>query len=187
MSTTISEATKHLNNMVKLLKEFKKEVKAQKFKSEWNFENSSTIFAEFNSELNELKKLKHHNLARVIVEDLGQVIEKNDLNMKLIITNKDTTQNIVELEMASNLKKKEFYKKGIVIATDTVVINHELMKYASEVTVNCHWSRKNRTSYNSTRELVDTVANALKHDKQYPRLKRFTILGCDTADITPRG
>ncbi|HGD2248286.1 TPA: lpg2372 family Dot/Icm T4SS effector, partial [Legionella pneumophila] len=119
MSTTIDEATKRLDNMVKLLKEFKKEVKAQKFKSERNFENSSTIFAEFNSELNELKKLKHHNLARVIVEYLGQVIEKNDLNMKLIITNKDTTQNIVELEMTSNLKKKEFYKKGIVIATDT--------------------------------------------------------------------
>lgn len=99
MSTTIDEATKRLDNMVKLLKEFKKEVKAQKFKSERNFENSSTIFAEFNSELNELKKLKHHNLARVIVEYLGQVIEKNDLNMKLIITNKDTTQNIVELEM----------------------------------------------------------------------------------------
>lgn len=176
MSTTIDEATKRLDNMVKLLKEFKKEVKAQKFKSERNFENSSTIFAEFNSELNELKKLKHHNLARVIVEYLGQVIEKNDLNMKLIITNKDTTQNIVELEMTSNLKKKEFYKKGIVIATDTSAINHELMKYVSEVTVNCHWSRKNRTSYNSTRELVDTVANELKHEKQYPRLKRFTIL-----------
>ncbi|RYX72805.1 hypothetical protein D7281_15075, partial [Legionella pneumophila] len=73
MSTTIDEATKHLNNMVKLLKDFKKEVKAQKFKPERNFENSSTIFAEFNSELNELKKLKHHNLARVIVGDLGQV------------------------------------------------------------------------------------------------------------------
>ncbi|HDV5806341.1 TPA: hypothetical protein RJD87_002146, partial [Legionella pneumophila] len=58
MSTTIDEAIKHLDNMVKLLKEFKKEVKAQKFKPEWNFENSSTIFAEFNSELNELKKLK---------------------------------------------------------------------------------------------------------------------------------
>ncbi|ANN96967.1 TPA: lpg2372 family Dot/Icm T4SS effector [Legionella pneumophila] len=185
MSTTIDEAIKHLDNMVKLLKEFKKEVKAQKFKPEWNFENSSTIFAEFNSELNELKKLKHHNLARVIVGDLGQVIEKNDLNMKLIITNKDTTQNIVELEMTSNLKKKEFYKKGIVIATDTSAINHELMKYVSEVTVNCHWSRKNRTSYNSTRELVDTVANELKHEKQYPRLKRVTILGCDTADIIP--
>lgn len=55
MSTTIDEAIKHLDNMVKLLKEFKKEVKAQKFKPEWNFENSSAIFAEFNSELNELK------------------------------------------------------------------------------------------------------------------------------------
>lgn len=72
-----------------------------------------------------------------------------------------------------------------MIATDTSAINHELMKYVSEVTVNCHWSRKNRTSYNSTRELVDTVANELKHEKQYPRLKRFTILGCDTADIIP--
>ncbi|QLZ67778.1 hypothetical protein FOLKNPGA_00551 [Legionella sp. PC1000] len=183
MSADIDEATKHLNNMVKLLKEFKREVKAQKFKTEWDFENSSTIFAEFNSELNELKKLKHHNLARGIVEDLGQFIQKNDINLKLIITNKDTTQNIVELEMASNLKKKEFYKKGIVIATDTPVVNQELMKYVSEVTVNCHWSRKNRTSYNSTRELVDNVANELRHEKQYPRLKRFTILGCDTADI----
>ncbi|HGK7611871.1 TPA: hypothetical protein ACJ6J3_14635, partial [Legionella pneumophila] len=34
MSTTIDEAIKHLDNMVKLLKEFKKEVKAQKFKPE---------------------------------------------------------------------------------------------------------------------------------------------------------
>lgn len=32
MSTTIDEAIKHLDNMVKLLKEFKKEVKAQKLK-----------------------------------------------------------------------------------------------------------------------------------------------------------